>query len=278
MISASEGALEHSGAGETVVELAALSWAMQAQLTAGRPEAAATLAQVILLRYPRHLATYERLIQAAWMLQRWQESEDWARRLLQADPGNAVAWRSLAFAVEQKGLLTTARLIWRRAFQCHPYDPDIRSGLMRTHSDFGDPLRLDDAALASLYLRAGRWRHAAGAYRKLVKAEPKRLDFQVNWMVAAWQQGEHREAYQLARRLTQQSRYTLMAWVVLAATGDVDDQALARNPIQSMDPDGEFVQMWLRIPWERPHISLRITPQEAALLVENEPSEDSSVS
>uniref|UniRef100_A0A7C1J8W4 Tetratricopeptide repeat protein n=1 Tax=Caldilinea aerophila TaxID=133453 RepID=A0A7C1J8W4_9CHLR len=277
MISASEGAPERSGADETVVELAALSRAMQARLTAGEPEAAAALAQVILLRYPRHLATYERLIQAAWMLQRWQEGEDWARRLLQADPGNAVAWRSLAFAVEQKGMLATARSVWRRAFQCHPYDPDIRSGLMRTHSGSGERLRLDDAALASLYLRAGRWSHAAGAYRKLVKAEPKRLDFQINWMVAAWQQGERREAYQLARRLTQQSRYTLMAWVVLAATGDVDDQALARHPIQSMDPDGEFVQMWLRIPWERPHISLRITSREAALLAESEPSKDSSV-
>jgi len=118
MISASEGAFQHSGADETVVELAALSRAMQARLKAGEPEAAAALAQVILLRYPRHLATYERLIQAAWMLQRWQEGEDWARRLLQADPGNAVAWRSLAFAVEQKGMLATARSVWRRAFQC----------------------------------------------------------------------------------------------------------------------------------------------------------------
>lgn len=278
MISASEGVFDHSEAGEAIVELATLSRAIQARLAAGKPEAAAALAQVILLRYPRHLATYERLIQAAWMLQRWQEGEDWARRLLQADPGNAIAWRSLAFAVEQKGMLPTARSVWRRAFQCHPYDPDIRSGLVRTHFGAGDPLRLDDAALASLYLRAGRWRHAADAYRKLVKAEPKRLDFQVNWMVAAWQQGERREAYQLARRLTQQSRYTLMAWVVLAATGDVDDRALARNPIQSMDPDGEFVQMWLRIPWERPPLSLHITPQEAALLVESEPSRDSSVS
>ena len=276
MISASEGAYGRSEASETVVELARLSKAMQARLEAGAPEAAAALAQIILLRYPRHLATYERLIQAAWMLKRWQEGEDWARRLLQADPGNAVAWRSLAFAVEQKGMLTPARSIWRRAFQCHPYDPDIRSGLARTSLNAGEPLQLDDAALASLYLRTGRWSHAVNAYRKLAKAEPKRLDFQVNWMVAAWQQGERREAYQLARRLTQRSRYTLMAWVVLAATGDVDDRALARNPMQSMDPDGEFVQMWLRIPWERPQTPLRITLREAALLVEPEPSEDSS--
>lgn len=254
--------------GETVVELAQISRAMELHLDAGEPEAATALARVVLMRLPRHLATYERLLRAAWALKRWQEGEDWARRLLQADPGNAVAWRSLAYAVEQKGLLAPAQGMWRRAFQCRPYDPEIRSGLMRTHLGEGDPLRLDSAALGSIYLRAGRWGHAAGVYRRLVKAEPKRLDFQVNWMTALWQQGARQEAYQLARHLTTRSPHTLLAWVVLAALGDVDDRALARNPIQSMDPDGEFVQAWLRIPWDRPATPLRITVVEAALLAE----------
>ena len=39
-----------------------------------------------------------------------------------------------------------------------------------------------------------------------------------------------------------------MSWAVLNALGDVDDKALARNPIKSMDPDGEFVRMWLGLP------------------------------
>ena len=97
--------------GETVVELAMVSRATEAQLAADQPEAAAALARVVLMRFPRHLATYERLVRAAWSLKRWQEGEDWARRLLQADPGNAVAWRSLAYAVEQKGMLSAARSI-----------------------------------------------------------------------------------------------------------------------------------------------------------------------
>lgn len=254
--------------GETVVELAQISRAMELRLGAGEAEAAAALARVVLVRLPRHLATYARLIRAAWELKRWQEGEDWARRLLQADPGNAVAWRSLAYAVEQKGLLAPARGMWRRAFQCHPYDPEIRSGLMRTHLGESDRLRLDSAALGSIYLHAGRWAHAANVYRRLVKAEPKRLDFQVNWMVALWQQGARQEAHHLARHLTSHSPHTLLAWVVLAALGDADDRALARNPIQSMDPDGEFVQAWLRIPWERPATPLRVTIREAALLAQ----------
>ena len=254
--------------GETVVDLSQFSRTMELRLNAGQAEAAAALAQVVLLRLPRHLATYARLIRAAWELKRWQEGEDWARRLLQADPGNAVAWRSLAYAVEQKGLLAPARSMWRRAFQCRPYDPEIRSGLMRTHLGESDRLRLDSAALGSIYLHAGRWAHAANVYRRLVKAEPKRLDFQVNWMAALWQQGARQEAHQLARHLTSRSPHTLLAWVVLAVLGDADDRALARNPIQSMDPDGEFVQAWLRIPWERPATPLRVTIREVALLAE----------
>ena len=259
---------QHRAPGETVVELSQISRALETRLDAGEPEAAAALARVVLVRLPRHLATYERLIRAAWVLRRWQEGEDWARRLLLADPGNAVAWRALAFAVEQKGLLAPAQGMWRRAFQCRPYAPEIRSGVMRTHLAAGDRLRLDSAALGSIYLHAGRWGHAAGVYRRLVKAEPKRLDFQVNWMVALWQQRARQEAYQIARHLTARSPHTLLAWVVLAALGDVDDRALARNPIQTMDPDGEFVQAWLRIPWDRPSTPLRVTIGEAALLAE----------
>jgi tetratricopeptide (TPR) repeat protein len=102
------------------VELAQVSRAAESALLAGEPEQAAHLARLALLRLPRHLASYERVIRAAWTLKRWQEGEDWARRLLQADPGNAVAWRSLAYAVEQKGMLAAARPIWRRAFQLAP--------------------------------------------------------------------------------------------------------------------------------------------------------------
>jgi len=254
--------------GETVVELSMVSDAMAARLALGDAEATAELARVVLVRLPRHLATYERLIQAAWLLKRWQEGEDWARRLLQADPGNAVAWRSLAFAVEQKGMRGAARAMWRRAFQSNPFDQDIRGGLMRTSLESPDALALDGAALASLYLRGGRWAHAAAAYRNLANAAPKRLDFQVNWMVAAWQQGARQEAYQIARHLCRRSPHVLMAWVVLNALGDVDDKALARNPIRTMDPDGEFVRAWLRLPWDRTPTPLRVTLPETALLAE----------
>ncbi len=175
--------------GERTVELSTVSRLIAAQLASGDPECASRLALVVLRRFPRHLATYQRLIQSAWMLKRWQEGEDWARRLLQADPGNPIAWRSLAYAVEQKGMRNAARAMWKRAFEAHPYDPEIRSGLSRTSLVQNDPLSLNAACLAGLYLRGCRWSHAANSYRILVQVDARRIDFQVNWMAALWKVG-----------------------------------------------------------------------------------------
>src|SRR5690606_16201852 len=86
--------------------------AIEQQLQVENPTTAIALAQVILKRLPRHLSTYQRLLRAAWMLQRWDEGEDWAKRLLRADPGNALAWRALAMAAEQRDQRAQAHATW----------------------------------------------------------------------------------------------------------------------------------------------------------------------
>ncbi len=90
------------------------------------------LAQVVLKRMPRHLETYQWLLQAAWQLKQWDEGEEWGRRLLQADPNNALAWRAVARGVEERGERAQSHAIWQRAFEVAPFDPDVRSGLSRT--------------------------------------------------------------------------------------------------------------------------------------------------
>ena len=251
---------------ETTTDLAQISQAMEAKLQADQPEDAAALARVVLVRLPRHLPTYGRLIRATWALKRTPEGEDWARRLLQADPANPLAWRSLAYAVEQKGMRNSARAMWKRAFEADPYHPDIRSGLSRTSLQRTHALVLNTACLASLYLRGGRWAHAANAYWGLMQIEERRIDFQLHCAVALWQQNARQEAYRLARQLVQRQPHLLLAWVVLSSLGDVDDRALARNPILSMDPDGEYVRNWLGIPFAGIPTPLQLTAKEAALL------------
>jgi tetratricopeptide (TPR) repeat protein len=256
------------------ITLATVSAAAEAALTANEPLQAAALTQIILRRMPRHLPSYGRLLQAAWQLKRWDEGEDWGRRLLRADPGNAAAWRALARAAEDRTQRAAAHAAWQRAFENDPYEPEIRSGLSRTTLGTGaaavsgdpDALALNPACLARLYLRGYRWERAERVYQQLIAADPRRIDFQVGLLGALWQRRARREAYELAWQLTQHHPHLLIAWTVLDDLGDVNDQALARNPIATMDPDGEFVRQWFGLPFQRSPVELIITDQEAALV------------
>jgi tetratricopeptide (TPR) repeat protein len=274
---------KHASAAETQSTPALISttlteWSRQiaARLQADDPLGAVKLAQVILKSLPRHLLTYEQLLQVAWRLKRWEEGEDWGRRLLRADPGNALAWRALAQAAEHRGQRAQAHATWQRAFEAAPYSPEIRAGLSRTALRTGrkhnlvedDPnaLGLNLACLAQLYLRGYRWERAAAVYRQLIQADPRRIDFLQGLLVALWQQRARQEAYDLARHLTKQHPHLLLAWSVLDDLGDADDRALARNPITTMDPDGSFVRSWLSLPYERGRVELVVSPEDAELL------------
>jgi tetratricopeptide (TPR) repeat protein len=247
---------------------------MEAALQLDEPLRAATLAQVVLRRLPRHLPTYQRLLRAAWHLKRWEEGEEWGRRLLRADPGSALAWRALARAAEQRSRRAQAHATWQRAFEADPYEPEIRGGLDRTALRTGNegagggstPQPLNLAALARIYVRGYRWERAAALYRQLIQAAPQRIDFQVGLLVSLWQQRLRTEAYQLARHLTQNHPHLIIAWNVIDDLGDVNDKALARNPIAAMDPDGEYVRTWLALPFTRGQIELAVSQDEAKLV------------
>ena len=257
--------------GTGVKTLADWSAAIETALQEDQPLRAAAIAQVILRRLPRHLATYQRLLRAAWRLKRWAEGEEWARRLLRADPGNALAWRALARAAEERSERANAHATWQRAFEADPYEPEIRRGLSRTTlratgaAVSADPtaLMLNQACLARLYLRGYRWERASALYRALIVAAPQRIDFHGGLLTALWQQRMRSEAEQLARYLTHHHPHLLIAWTVLDDLGDVNDKALARNPITTMDPDGEFICQWLGLPFARGPVELTISAQEA---------------
>lgn len=250
--------------------------AMEQQLQAENPTAVASLAQVVLKRLPRHLPTYQRLLRAAWLLHRWDEGEEWARRLLRADPGNPFAWRALAMAAEQRGQRAQAHAIWQRALEADPYAPTIRSGLSRTTLRPADgqttlageapAVMLNLACLATLQMRGQHWEQAATTYQALLQAEPRRVDFQVGRLAALWQQRARQAAYRFARQLTQQHPHLLIAWVALRSLGDANDQALARNPIDMLDPDGDFVSSWFGVHYESEPVILEVSEGEANLL------------
>jgi tetratricopeptide (TPR) repeat protein len=260
----------------TTTVLADWAVAMEGQLAADDLTAVTALAQVLLRKVPRHLATYQRLLEVAWRLRRWSEGEDWGRRLLRADPTNALAWRALAMAAEQRGERAQAQAIWQRAFEAAPYEPEIRAGLSRTTLHPTDAPRtpvgelptlvLNLACLATFYRRGLRWERAATTYRQLLHADARRIDFQIGLMAALWQQRSRQAAYQLAQHLTGHHPQLLIAWMALQALGDANDKALARAPIAAMDPDGEFTSSWFGLHYEAPPTTLSVSATEAALL------------
>ena len=246
--------------------LAAWGRAIDRSVDARFPDVAARLAEVVLGQLPHHLPTYGRMLQLCWNEQAWKTGEEWGRRLLQADPGNAMAWRALAQAAEDEDRRAEANIIWRRAFEMSPYDPDIRAGLSRTSLDPHFALEYNLASLAAIYMRGWRWKQAADSYRRLAQADRRRVDFQVSLAVALWQSGQTGEAYGLARHLVEHHPHLLMAWRTLAGTGDENDLALAEYPIATMDPDSEYAASIWGIGSQDSTVTVLLTPEDVDLL------------
>lgn len=236
-------------------------------LAASRPEEAIPLIRVILKRLPRHLPTYFRFLQAIWLLRRWQEGRDWALRLLGADPGSELAWAVLARDAEAGGNLTRAQRYWTLALENAPYNRPIRQGLSRTLLRQKRPLMLTRPALATLYRMGRRWDRAIRVYTKLTEEQPGRLDYQSSLLEAVWHDGRAEEALHLARLLVSLNPNLLLGWIVSARIGDEDDKALARAPLEAMDPDGEYAanrfadKNSFAFPTD-----ISVSPEEAALL------------
>ena len=251
----------------TRTELARWNEAIDNHLAANRAEDTLPLIHVVLKNLPRHLPTYFRLLQAFWLLQRWDEGGDWALRLLRADPCNELAWAMLARGAEAQDNPILAQRYWSLALENAPYNRPIRQGMSRTLLRQKRPLMLTRPALATLYRLGGRWERAIHMYLELVQEEPRRLDFQSGLLEAFWHKGDTEDALGLARYLVLQNPDMLLGWLVSARMGDEDDQALAQAPLTALDPDGEYALVRFADTDETAistHIS--VAPQDAVLL------------
>lgn len=196
--------------------------------------------RTVLRNLPRHLPSYFRLLQAVWLLRRWDEGQDWALRLLRADPCNELAWAVLANAAEEQGRLAEARRFWQQAFENAPYNQHIRAGMVRTSPGTENPLRLTHPALASLCRMDGRWDRAAELYTSLRAEQPQRPDLLCGLMESLWRAGQEAEALGMALSRIRQEPNCIIAWVVSVHAGDETDQALSQAPLAALDADGEY--------------------------------------
>jgi len=216
---------------------------------------------------PRHLPSYFRLLQAIWLLRRWDEGEDWALRLLRADPCNELAWGVLANGAERQGNLVDARRYWNRAFENAPYNQYIRAGMVRTTPGKAEPLQLTPVAFATLCRMDGRWARAAELYTALQQERPRQMDLQSTLLESLWRAQRQEEALRLASHLVRMEPNLLIGWLVSTQVGDETDHALAQAPLAALDADCEYmsVRFGATLAPDRP-ASIGVSKEEAAWL------------
>lgn len=234
-----------------------------------RAEEAIPRIRAVLKNLPRHLPSYFRLLQAIWILRRWDEGQDWALRLLRADPCNELAWAVLANGAEERGALGEARGFWKQAFEQAPYSQHIRAGMVRTSPGKIEPLHLTSTTFAALCRMDGRWERAAEQYTALQQEFPRRMDIQCALLESLWRAERQPEALHLAALLSRREPNLLISWLVSARLGDETDQALAQAPLASLDIDGEYmaVRFGAEVPRERA-ATISVSREEAAWLGE----------
>ena len=257
---------------EATVQLSAWGKAIDTALDEGEIHRAVALAQLLLRKQPRHLATYERIIHLCWTARRWEEGREWGLRLLRGDPSNVLGWGILALSAEKRAEkqaegggqtnLSTAHSLWDRALALDPYNAEVRAGWQRTATDLTTQPVLTQAALAFLQLRAKRWEAALPQFFALSRLDSGQVIYSQGYLLSLWRTQDSRAARQLAQELTTTHRGMLAGWLVLASMGDVNDRAIAQGHVQSLDPDGEYATRWLGLASQRVDYEVSLSEQE----------------
>ncbi len=225
---------------DDVTDLSSWRQVIDRVLGQNRPGTALRLLPVILRQLPRYLPAQRQMLHALWLTRRWRDGELWARRLLQADPMQELAWAVLANAAEEIGNPSMAQRFWHLAFEQAPYNRQVRAGVVRTTLGQASALTLSQAALATVYRHGSRWREAQQIYATLMSSYPDRPDIYSGYLECLWQSGEIDAAIDLAHSLAIRDPNLLLAWLVSAEVGDDDDRALAQAPLTAMDTDGAY--------------------------------------
>lgn len=214
---------------------------------------AITICRHILLRYPKHIRTYQILGEAC--LEKGETTEAIAvfKRLLEhADPENFSAYAGLGVAYEDLGQLQQAIWYMERAFELAPNNEDARNALKRLYQKRDgiepDRLRHNKVALARLYSRGGQYQQAIQELRQVLDSEPApgRLDLRVSLAEMLWRDGRREQAADVARGILQTAPDCLKAILLLGkiliekGRGDEGVAVLVRT--RALDPENLVAQ------------------------------------
>jgi len=164
----------------------------------GQCKEAIAICRRVLLRYPLHVRSYVVLGEACLAMGEHAEAANLFRRVLGADPENAIAYAGLGVIYEERELLEEATWQMERAFELTPYNTGVRETLSALYAQLDTVprrrLKLTRAALARCYARGRLYPKAIGEFHAILQDEPDRLDLRVSLAEALW----HNEQYEMA--------------------------------------------------------------------------------
>lgn len=207
----------------------------------------------ILLRYPKHIRTYQILGEAC--LEKGETGEAIAvfKRLLEhADPENFSAYAGLGVAYEDLGQLEQAIWYMDRAFELAPSNEDVNNALKRLYQKRDgskpDRIRHNKVALARLYSKGGQYQQAIEELRQVLESEPApgRLDLRLSLAEALWRDGRREQAADAARSILQTAPDCLKAILILgkilSEKGRRDEGVAVLVRSRALDPENLVAQ------------------------------------
>ena len=207
----------------------------------------------ILLRYPKHIRTYQILGEACLEKGETDEAIAVFKRLLEhADPENFSAYAGLGVAYEDLGQLPQAIWYMERAFELAPNNEDARDALKRLYQKRDgiepDRIRHNKVALARLYARGGQYQQAIQELRQLLESEPApgRLDLRLSLAEALWRDGRREQAADVTRSILQTTPDCLKAVLILGKIliekGRRDEGVAVLVRTRALDPENLVAQ------------------------------------
>ena len=239
-------------------------------LEADRHNEAIALCQEVLQYFPQHLGMYRLLGQAFLAVGNYEGAADFFRRVLSADPEEAVAYAGLAMTHEEDGHLEEALWHWERAIELAPDQEEIREALQRLRSrrEGGEKprVKLTRGALGRLYAREGLRQQAIHEYSTLLLEDPERVDIQMALAELQWWEGQREVAAEVCQDILGKLPYCLKANLILGTLwhGEVSEEGgkALLEIAQALDPENRVAQTLLGPRSPLPPRTVKIPPEE----------------
>jgi tetratricopeptide (TPR) repeat protein len=217
--------------------------AIEAEIAAGRADAALAQCQDTQAQYPRALSVQRVLGEIYLSLHKPREALAALERVLAGDPEDARALCARALVYQMHGDAMAALQWYRRACDVRPEDQVLRSTYSELATRLGQPAyQPTRVGLARLYLRGDLYAHALREWESLAQETPDLLEVQVGLAETLWRAERPAESQALGERILTNAPTCLKALLLLAAIhydAGRDEEAL-RLALRARDLDPEL--------------------------------------